>query len=367
MSIRIFHTGDIHLAMNFGGYGDGVRESLVKARYESLEKMVAKSNELNVDIFVIAGDLFNSVQVAKRDINKTVQILNKFTGKCLLVLPGNHDYNDGVIDLWDSFMELANEKIVFLKDEKPYSLKDYGLDLTLYPAPCHNKHSKENSLGWIKENGLVDTSKYHIGIAHGALEGLSPDIEGNYYYMAMDELYSLPMDLWLLGHTHVRYPLEEEISNHKIFNAGTHEPDGLNFRHEGSAWLIDLQEEGNKAERIITGKYRFYDREVEIEGEDGLKDIEAWLLEGRPDRKITRISLRGSIDKDTYENLNSFYEKLQGEVFHLIIEDSQLKMRIDREMIEDEFTKGSFPYEFLSSLDHDEEAMQIAYDLLRRD
>ena len=40
---------------------------------------------------------------------------------------------------------------------------------------------------------------------------------------------------------------------------------------------------------------------------------------------------------------------------------------IDSNMIKKEFTQGSFPYEFLSGLAHDEEALQIAYDLLRRE
>ncbi len=366
MEIKIFHTGDIHLGMKFNSYGDLTKESLVEARFSTLENMIELSNDMDADLFVVAGDLFNTINITKKDIERTVNILNKFSGACLLVLPGNHDYDDGVVDLWNDFSKYMNEKVLILNEERPYLLKDYDLDVAIYPAHCHSKHSKENNLEWIKASGLSKTEKYHIGIAHGAIEGLSADIEGNYYFMEMDELDSIPTDVWLLGHTHVRYPLQDEVLNHRIFNPGTPEPDGLNFRDEGSAWYIALNDKGSIAKRIITGQYRFFDREFEISGEEDLEDIRSWALEGSPDKKIIRIYLKGSVSRELYQNLNSFYRSLESELFHFIVDDSQLRSKINKDTIEEEFVRGSFPYEFLKGLTHDEEALQIAYDLLRR-
>lgn len=366
MSLKIFHTGDIHLGMKFNNYAEDVKETLVEARFLSLENMINKSNELNADIFVVAGDLFNTIQIAKRDINRTVKILDKFNGACVLVLPGNHDYDNGMTDLWREFTKIPSEKIILLNEKKPYFLNDYDLDVVIYPAPCHSKHSSENSLQWIKEEGLLDTGKYHIGVAHGALEGLSPDLEGNYYYMGINELNSIPTDLWLLGHTHVRYPLKDEIVDNKIYNAGTPEPDGLDYVDEGSAWLITLNDEKIFAERIITGEYRFFDKGFELNSDEDLDSIESWTLKDDPSKKIVRLSLEGSISNEAYSNLSNYYRGLESKLFHLIVDDSNLRVKINKDTIEREFTKGSFPYEFLNRLTHDEEALQIAYDLLRR-
>ena len=63
--------------------------------------------------------------------------------------------------------------------------------------------------------------------------------------------------------------------------------------------------------------------------------------------------------------MGQFYKDVEEKMFHLIIDDSDLKIRINSETIKKEFTEGSFPFEFLSALDHDEDALQIAYDLLR--
>ena len=352
--------------MKFNNYADGVRERLVEARFTALENMINQSNELEANIFVVAGDLFNTIQVSKGHISKTVRILGKFNGACVIVLPGNHDYDNGVNELWQDFIKVANEKILLVNEERPYSLSEYDLDAVIYPGPCHSKHSKENSLQWIKDSGLEEMGKYHIGIAHGAIEGLSPDIEGNYYYMSMDELDGIPMDLWLLGHTHLAYPNLDKITNHRVFNAGTPEPDGLDFKANGGAWFINLHDSKISAQRIITGQYMFLDTDFHLNSSEDLEEIQALVLKDNPEKKIVRLNLSGSLPQDVYENMSGFYNGLESKLFHLMVEDSNLKVKINKDIIESEFTKGSFPYEFLTALSHDQEALQIAYDILRR-
>lgn len=366
MSLKIFHTGDIHLGMKFNRYSEEVRATLVEARFKSVEKMIDLSNDLNSDLFVIAGDLFNTIQVAKRDIERCVNILNRFNGACVAVLPGNHDYDNGMTDLWKEFAKIPSEKVLLVNEPRVYLLDDYGIDAALYAAPCHSKHSKENVLGWVKEAGIVEGVKHHIGVAHGAIEGLSADLEGNYYSMGLAELRDISTDLWLLGHTHVCYPTKETVRDHKVFNPGTPEPDGLDFRGAGVAWSIELDEKGSIANTVATGEYRFFDKEFIVDSQDDLEAIKPWLLEGSPDKKIVRINLKGSIAQDDYMDLSQFYREIEGLVFDLTIMDEDLKMKIDSEIIEKEFSKGSFPYEFLTGLIHDPEALQIAYDLVRR-
>lgn len=366
MDLKIFHTGDIHLGMKFQTYPEGVRDSLLEARFSSLENMVTIASEKEAHLFVVAGDMFNTTQVAKKYVARAAQILNKFSGACVLVLPGNHDYDNGMTDLWDTFIRGINDRVVLLNESRVYDLNQYDLDVLVYPAPCQDKHSTTNNLGWIKDQGRWKEAGYHIGIAHGALEGLSADLEGNYYPMSMNELNSIKMDLWLLGHTHVIYPSDDKIKNNKIFNAGTPEPDGLDFRYEGSAWLISLNQEGSNAEKITSGHYRFVDKEFIIESDEDLDKVKTWALSNNPSRTVLRINLRGSLSKETYGSLSDFYGELEAGLFYLIVEDGDLKVKVDQGIIDKEFTKGSFPHEFLNGLLHDEEALQIAYDLIRR-
>ncbi len=366
MGIKIFHTGDIHLGMKFNSYPDNVKNLLSESRYLTLESMVTMANEIECNLFVVAGDLFNTTQVAKRDIDRTVGILSKFIGNCVLVMPGNHDYDNGMVELWKHFNSHHIENIVYLGNMKSYSLEDYGLNAMVYPAPCHAKHSEANNLSWIKDIDELDEEIYNIGIAHGALEGISPDLAGEYFYMGKEELEQIPVDIWLLGHTHVRYPSADNILDWKVYNAGTPEPDGLNFRHAGAAWVITIDKEKKiKARRVETGNYRFFDKSFNINEDDELEKIRDWALDEVPDKKIIRLNLSGRVTHDTYKNLRSFYQDLESQLIHLIVDDNKLRVRINKETINREFTHGSFPQVFLNKLIEDDESLQIAYDLIR--
>jgi len=44
MALKIFCTSDLHLGMKFANYPDHIRESLVEARFKTLESLVEKAN-----------------------------------------------------------------------------------------------------------------------------------------------------------------------------------------------------------------------------------------------------------------------------------------------------------------------------------
>src|SRR5665648_575637 len=254
MALKIFHTADLHIGMKFNNYPEPVRSQLKQARADVLGKIVSIANKQECNIFVVAGDLFDSINGnAKKTIGEVVTALKGFHGECVLVLPGNHDYDNNMVELWKNFQEISQDihNIVFINQERPYSLADYDLNAVVYPAPCHSKHSDTNNIGWIKDaNSDIDNDKFkekdtdknqiRIGIAHGALEGVSPDLDNSYYNMSLAELTSAPVDVWLLGHTHITYPDKKKVSGWKIFNPGTPEPDGLDCKHTGNAWIITI-------------------------------------------------------------------------------------------------------------------------------
>ena len=136
----------------------------------------------------------------------------------------------------------------------------------MYPAHCTSLHSApgENNLGWIKEEDIGGDGAYYIGIAHGAVEGETIDNEGAYFLMKRAELESIPVDAWLIGHTHVPFPknlkAEEYTACEKIFNAGTHVQTDVACNTEGQCFIIEIA--GNKAvkaKKFISGNNPIYD------------------------------------------------------------------------------------------------------------
>ncbi len=95
MSIRVFLTSDLHLGMKFAGYPEAVRAALMEARFSCLDRVVAAANETRSDLLVVAGDLFETVSVARRDVQRAAKSLAAFRGRLAAVMPGNHDYISG--------------------------------------------------------------------------------------------------------------------------------------------------------------------------------------------------------------------------------------------------------------------------------
>ena len=369
MSLKIFHSGDIHIGMKFNNYPSNIQKKLIEARYEIIETLVKKANKKSANLFVISGDLFDKHNIKSNKIIKVINKLDQFSGDAILILPGNHDFDNGGIELWEKFKNNMTGKMVLLNEFRKFDLKKFDLDLAVYPAFCDSKHSDENNLAWIKDAQNKKNNskrKYKIGISHGALKGVSPDMTDKYFKMSKDELKNLNMDLWLLGHTHLPYPFEEEITNRKIFNCGTPEPDGLDCSHFGNSWFIEIDNNKNiNAKQIKTGQYQFYDLEYKVDNKEDFNNLKEKLLKGKVENKIIRLNLEGRIKEELYHKKENYYQEFNDKLAYFKINDSELKMKITEEVIDNEFSKDSFPYKLLNDLKDDEKALQIAYEFIK--
>jgi len=367
MAIRILHTGDLHIGMTYSRYPEAVQKLLSEARVEVLKTLVARANEENCNLFIIAGDLFDRLRVNKSLVTKVMAILAGFGGEALLLLPGNHDYDDGTNELWRYISGNMPDNMVLLNEDKVYSLTSHNLDVDVYPAYCHRKHSATNKLAWMKENQECDPQKINIGVAHGAVEGLSPDMQGEYFYMTVKELENIPVDVWLLGHAHVRYPDLEEVAGAAVFNCGTPEPDGLNFSRKGNAWLIDINEDKKiSAQSLHPGIYQFYNLNCRVESEADFEKILRDVIDENAGRKVVRLCLHGNIDEELMKRRNEYYQQLEENLLYFQVDDTKLGKKITKELIDQEFTVNSFPYRLLRRLADDGEALQLAYELIGR-
>ena len=369
MPLKLLHTADLHLGMTFKNraYPEEVREQLTEARYETLARLVERANQEKCHLMVIAGDLFHRANVASETIDRVISILHRFQG-CVAILPGNHDYYEPYGSLWPDLIERAPEDLLLMVQSEPYPLSDFGIDAVLYPAPCTAKHSPSNNLEWIKNMGEKPEARWHIGVAHGAVKGISPDFEQQYYPMEEKELISPGLHLWCLGHTHVRYPDREETEREVYMYSGTPEPDGFDCRHSGYAWITEIDEEGNATGRSIeTGRFCFVEMQKKVAN---LSDLEAVPRElaahSVPLDTLVKLKLSGTLPEEDYKSRRAFYDRLRETYMYVEIDESELTVEITPEVISASYPEGSFPHLLLVRLaeKEDREALQIAYRLV---
>lgn len=364
--IRIFHCADLHLGLRFSRYPEGLAE----ARFTSLEKMVALANAEGCDLFVVAGDLFDHLKVAARDVLRAAKILSAFEKVCL-VLPGNHDFHSGTSqdDFWRHFELPEHGRMLLLRDGRRYDLRELGLDATVYAAPCTSKLSKTHSLGWIQEAGVKTERRFHLGVAHGSFEGLSPDMQGEYFPMKKADLERCGLDLWLLGHIHLQFPPRAVGERDRIFYSGTHEPDGFDCRHEGKAWLIDLAaDKAVSARSVATGEYRFRREELELRSLDALTKIADGYTDAEAAKTLLKLRLGGSLPRAEHEAFPEALAALRRRFFYVDADYSKLGVRLAPADIDKAFAQGSYPHRLLTALagsPADAEALQAAFELLQ--
>ncbi|MFW6048188.1 MAG: metallophosphoesterase family protein [Candidatus Natronoplasma sp.] len=377
MSLKIFHTADLHVGKEFTTFDDqpSVRDDLKERRYQVLDDMVKKANEQNCDLFVIAGDLFHEPKFKKSDHVEQLQpYLRAFEGKLTLILPGNHDhYSENNENRWRWLEEIDGVKV--LKEREPYDLSEsLEEDVVVYPAPCNRKRSGKNRVEWIKEVEK-DDEKYNIGIAHGHLEGCSFDSEGRYFPMTKDDLEECELDLWLLGHVHVSLPKgETSFENH--YYSGTPEQEGFKRLGEksekGKAWILELNDDEISSERVDVGKYAFEHEEIKIEDIEEFEELKKFLEDDGNQDTLLKLKVEGKIKKDDFHEvqdyLNTLYHDTKG-FKYIELNDEDFRPRIDHELIKEDFSEGSFLYRLLDEIideedERSETAAELAYDII---
>ena len=370
--MRIFLTGDNHIGLKYSKYEHA--SELAAKRIDAFENMVELSNREACDLFVIAGDLFEkNKNIAKKDIKRLVEMLAKFAGT-VAALPGNHDYFDEKNEdsVWTQFSEAMQDcdNIMLLTEYKKYGVNCGDEEAILYPALCTSLHSApgQNNLGWIKEAEIEADDAYHIGIAHGAVEGQTIDKEGEYFVMTRSELEKIPVDAWLIGHTHVPFPrnlTDEFTSGNKIFNAGTHVQTDVNCNTEGICFVIDIDKDKNvRAKKIASGNFHFYRKEIVVS--DGkMEEIIRRELADIDDNSFVDVILSGAVSPEEYESRREIIETQLKRFLEYSYNDFDLRELITEKLIESEFPETSFSAKLLTELMEEPKEAQLAYELLK--
>ena len=378
--VKIFLTGDNHFGKkyNSGSYSNPeARKIIIQSRFDALKRMVDKAEEDSCELFVVAGDMFdNRDKITQKDVKTVVEILASFSGD-VVVLPGNHDYYTEDEKVWKDFektLDSMPHNITLLNEFKPYDFEIGEESVVIFPAFCDAQYSEGNNLDWIKKTEIKNRDVINIGVAHGAIKGLTPDTEGQYFLMTKEELNEIPVDVWLIGHTHVPYPNllkeDEDVSGFKIFNAGTHEQMDIHNNSEGNGFIISVEKDGDKADvkarRYVSGKIRYYEKDIEVisDSERALDEALKCAVKDLDDNSIVRLNIKGAIQPEEYTIRQKIYKENLDRFISYKIDDGDLSEKITIDKIRSEFPETGFSAKLLEELLDKPIELQMAYQLL---
>lgn len=362
--MRILHTGDLHIGREYKTAESSVATLYRQARLDALSNIIRIAGTEDCNYMIIAGDLFDSHNPSVSLISTVCEILNRCPCP-VLIIPGNHDYCQDEDKLWAKVKATADDtKIKVLDQCEAY---DMG-DTVFYACPCNDRYSDHNQLAWLKVNRNRDSKKFNVGIAHGAIEGLSYDSTGKYYFMEMRELEGLDMDLWLVGHTHIPFPLGEIIKGQRIFNAGTHQQTDIADNSEGSAFVIDITDDRTvTARKVHTGTIAFVRKELNLIHGKSLQESLMGIVDSlnNPEHTTLRLTISGIAPAEEYANRKNIYDNINKGLLFFDPIDFDLQPEFTADMIDMETIVGTPENALLKKYLDSPELLNLAMDLIR--
>ncbi len=184
--MKFVHIADVHLGMQ-PDLGYPWSEARKREVYETFFRVIDFCREQEVDLLLIAGDLFHR-QPNKQEMSEVLYAFKKLYKTKIVLIAGNHDYM-GIGSLYESENWPVNVKLLAKKDIESYYIEE--LNTYIYGYSYESQDVKENRIQNVKP---MSKKGYHILLAHGGDSNNNP--------LNRQELVNTPFDYVALGHIH---------------------------------------------------------------------------------------------------------------------------------------------------------------------
>ena len=264
--IRILHCADIHLDSAFSKASvkrGEERRAELRAVFSDMMNYVKNGN---IDILLIAGDLFDSEFAT----SETLLLLQRELSSCripVFISPGNHDfYNERSIYACGKFPS----NVHIFKSEELECVNIDELNVSVYGwAFCDIFHRNSP----IANKKVSDHSRLNLICGHADLTSpLSEQCP-----VTRQDIEGFGADYAAFGHIHVN-PEQKSIGKTAYAYSGCLEGRGFDECGVGGAWLIEAERTENgyslRAKRLNFARSRFETLTLDITGESDISRIQ---------------------------------------------------------------------------------------------
>jgi DNA repair protein SbcD/Mre11 len=327
--LKILHTADLHL------------NTTNPERWEALDQLVTLAVREQVDLFLVAGDLFDR-EIEAETLRTKLRAALGHKDLTTVILPGNHDYQS-----YRSGLYFGENVYVINSWAEPLN---FGTT-SIWGLPFE-KIEGERLAGRLREMGsLMDKRRQNILLFHGELLDAfysTKDVgdEGPKRYMPVHLSYfsPLPVEYVLAGHFHTSYKGWEIGEDSLFIYPGS--PVSVTGRETGRR-MANLIDDDKRPLEIALDTFHYEDLTVQLDpfnAEDPLLLIEKRLQQIHPAAKIL-LTVKGLYDgsrlglteNELAEGIKRVAgEKLAGEVVENytdvrhVLEDDLFKTFLDK-------------------------------------
>ena len=269
MGVRIVHTADVHLGARHADLGE--RAAAQRERqFAAFRATVDLAIEAGADLFLVAGDLFDSNAQPRRSVERVAAELGRLAGRRIrsVLLPGTHDVCDraSIYRAYD-LAELAGVEpgaalVTVLTPERP-EVRFPELETVVFGRLFATKRAPRSPLAGFSAAGAPETWK--VGMIHGSL--LVPGrTDADEVVFSAEEVAASGLDYLALGHWHSAQ--SGTSGGVRYAYAGAPEPVAVDQDRAGKALLVTLSLVDGvrtvEVEERVVGRTRFLRQEVDV-------------------------------------------------------------------------------------------------------
>jgi len=315
MSVRLLHTADVHLGATFRVLGDRGREQRRQLE-ATFARVVTLAIAEQVDVMLIAGDLFDSVPAARAHLGFAAQELRRLgdAGISACAIAGNHDpLGEGSAGVWRDLATAVPSVALFGSSLEARVFPE--LDLTVVGRSRQQGLSAESPLDGLP---VRRTTRFVVALAHGSVQ--RPDVPAQFGQITHEEIQRTAVDYLALGDWHSARDVG--CGGVSAWYSGAPEMIDLDEPDSGNVCLVTLDVPG-KVDVVRTRVGRRRGRRLDLDAAIlGGPEAAAQLIraEADPDLALTVVlaGLSSLADRVSAERLR---EELAGEFFRLEIRD----------------------------------------------
>ena len=288
--VKIVHTADLHFDTPFNEVDDKQRAINKEELKEVFKNIINFCKEKQVDILLLAGDIFDNLTLNRETIYFLENVFNNIKETRVFISPGNHDpYNN------NSFYKLIKwpENVYIFKDklEKVY-IKE--LETNVWGAAFNEKYVRESLIKGFSQNN----KEINIMAIHGEISSSS---EGNEYNpITLKDIKESGMDYIALGH---RHNFSGVLKEGNTFYSYSGCPQGRGFDETGDKGIIYgyVSKGAVELSFIKTCKRNYEEVYVDISNLFGYEEVIKKILDviKEEDRKnnLYKIILKGEVSE----------------------------------------------------------------------
>lgn len=300
-AVKVLHMADMHLEWPFAGMG--IDSHRGRMRREELKEVFVSIVDLaireDVQLFLIAGDLFEYEHLTRATVRFLEQQFRRLTSARVFISPGNHDpllpnsyYRSYP---WPENVHIFGSQVSRI-DLDDLGVSVYGWGFGAWEVPSYQ----------LSDLKIADSDRINLVVVHGGDERYHPFRSG--------DLAAIGADYIALGHIHKEGVVYEEDG--RVIARYSGSPEALSFGEPGvhGVYLGSISKQVNSLAFVPTGRREFVSLPVDLTGLSTPEEVQEAVLAIAPEeRRMThcyRLTLTGAIDAELTVDLPVLQERL---------------------------------------------------------